>query len=212
MANAKLEQARVVVIDDRRLIREAIAVSLAECGFETQALSSGDLEALGRGDGLVLLSLGTARRGDHVASLTRCGWRVVVYGRWDETAVAAAVADGAIDFVHGVNGLEEVAAQCRSLLLGRGGFTVEERTGLAAKAMRVRRIEQNRTIGLAALTSREREVLGGLLDGRKPAQIAADSFVSVTTVRNQVQSILTKLNVNSQLEAVAAARRLGWDH
>lgn len=42
-------------------------------------------------------------------------------------------------------------------------------------------------------------------------RIAAESFVSGTTVRTQVRSILLKLGVNSQLEAVALAARAGWN-
>lgn len=63
--------------------------------------------------------------------------------------------------------------------------------------------------GLATLTRREREVLGGLVAGLRPADIARRDFVSVVTVRNQVQAVLTKLNVHSQLEAVAAVRWSG---
>ncbi len=64
--------------------------------------------------------------------------------------------------------------------------------------------------GFACLTPRERAVLAGLVGGLRPADIARRDFVSVVTVRNQVQSILIKLNVHSQLEAVAAARWSGW--
>jgi len=34
--------------------------------------------------------------------------------------------------------------------------------------------------------------------------------VSLTTVRSQIRSVLMKLGVNSQLAAVALARRQGW--
>ena len=64
--------------------------------------------------------------------------------------------------------------------------------------------------GLGRLTRREREVLDGLVSGLSPAAIAERDFVSVITVRNQVQAILTKLNVHSQLEAVATVHRYGW--
>lgn len=64
--------------------------------------------------------------------------------------------------------------------------------------------------GFDTLTPRERAVLGGLVSGLRPADIARRDFVSVVTVRNQVQAILTKLNVHSQIEAVAAARWSGW--
>jgi DNA-binding NarL/FixJ family response regulator len=66
-------------------------------------------------------------------------------------------------------------------------------------------------LGFESLTPRERAVLGGLMIGLRPADIARRDFVSVVTVRNQVQAILTKLNVHSQLEAVAAARWSGWE-
>ena len=66
--------------------------------------------------------------------------------------------------------------------------------------------------GLATLTRREREVLGGLVAGLRPADIARRDFVSVITVRNQVQAVLTKLNVHSQLEAVAAVRWSRWSY
>ncbi len=49
-----------------------------------------------------------------------------------------------------------------------------------------------------------------LVDWESHGDIARRDFVSVVTVRNQVQSILIKLNVHSQLEAVAAARWSGW--
>lgn len=210
MVGANSQVVPVVVIDDRRFEREAIARSLAQCGLDTQGISSEEIDGLGVGEGVVLLSLGTAGRGPHVQTVVRLGWRVAVYGQWDETGVAMAVADGALSFVSGTSTIEEVAATCRDLVQGRGGFESGERARLAAHARRVRRAESDYFGGVATLTAREREVLDGLVDGRPPAQIAADSYVSVTTVRNQVQAILTKLNVHSQLEAVAAVRQYGW--
>jgi two-component system nitrate/nitrite response regulator NarL len=46
--------------------------------------------------------------------------------------------------------------------------------------------------------------------GRPVREIALASFVSVETVRTQVKSILSKLEVTSQLAAVGAARMAGW--
>ena len=62
----------------------------------------------------------------------------------------------------------------------------------------------------ADLTPREASVLGGMLDGLSAEQIAERDFVSLATVRTQIQSVLRKLGVTSQLAAVAAARRAGW--
>ena len=55
-----------------------------------------------------------------------------------------------------------------------------------------------------SLTPREREVLRLLYDGDSVARIAAIFEVSPTTVRSQVKAVLRKLDVNSQLAAVAA--------
>jgi DNA-binding NarL/FixJ family response regulator len=60
---------------------------------------------------------------------------------------------------------------------------------------------------LDRLTQREREVLAELARGRR-AQAVADHFVvSLATVRTQIRAVLTKLEVGSQLEAVALYRR-----
>jgi DNA-binding NarL/FixJ family response regulator len=61
-----------------------------------------------------------------------------------------------------------------------------------------------------SLTPREAAVLGDLLEGRSADDIAEASFVSITTVRAQIRSILSKLGVRSQLAAVSMARRAGW--
>ena len=62
----------------------------------------------------------------------------------------------------------------------------------------------------AALTPREEEVLSMLIDGVRATDIAEASFVSLSTVRSQIRSILTKLGVASQLAAVSLAIKAGW--
>jgi two-component system, NarL family, nitrate/nitrite response regulator NarL len=67
--------------------------------------------------------------------------------------------------------------------------------------------DRNGHSGLLAeqLTPREREVLGLLSQGAKGSDIATDLSMSPNTVRTHVQSILSKLQVHSRLEAVAFA-------
>jgi two-component system, NarL family, nitrate/nitrite response regulator NarL len=62
----------------------------------------------------------------------------------------------------------------------------------------------------ADLTEREKVVLAELIEGHCAEEIANGSFVSISTVRSQIKAILQKLGVNSQLAAVALARRAGW--
>lgn len=63
---------------------------------------------------------------------------------------------------------------------------------------------------LERLTRRESEVLGHFLEGRQVKEIAQLSVVSEATVRTQVKSILSKLEVSSQIAAVGLARRAHW--
>ncbi len=64
---------------------------------------------------------------------------------------------------------------------------------------------------VSTLTPREREVLGLLARGWSGANIARHMAISVNTVRTHVQSVLTKLQVHSRLEAAAFAVRHGFD-
>jgi DNA-binding NarL/FixJ family response regulator len=57
------------------------------------------------------------------------------------------------------------------------------------------------------LTPREREVLSHLVRGESASACARSMGVSATTTRTHIQSVLTKLGVHSQLEAVTAAVR-----
>jgi DNA-binding NarL/FixJ family response regulator len=64
--------------------------------------------------------------------------------------------------------------------------------------------------GFEFLTYREKQVLLALMDGTPPVKIARQLFMSPSTVRHHIRSILLKLNVNSQLGAVVAAYQAGW--
>ena len=60
---------------------------------------------------------------------------------------------------------------------------------------------------LNRLTQREREVLSELARGNRAQAVAEQYVVSLATVRTQIRSVLSKLEVGSQLEAVALYRR-----
>ena len=64
---------------------------------------------------------------------------------------------------------------------------------------------------LATLSTRETEVLGLLSGGHRVSDIADTLGVSESTVRTQVKSMRRKLGVDSQLAAVAVARRVADD-
>ncbi len=61
------------------------------------------------------------------------------------------------------------------------------------------------------LSSREAEVMSLLVDGHSAAEIAAELTISVSTARNHIAHIYSKLGVGSRASAVAAALRAGPD-
>ena len=63
-----------------------------------------------------------------------------------------------------------------------------------------------------ALTGREKEVLNALMCGHAAGRIARDQQISVLTVRSHIRSVLAKLNVHSQLQAVSLAAEEHWVH
>ena len=66
------------------------------------------------------------------------------------------------------------------------------------------------SISVSPLTAREREIVLLLSNGYAALNIAAKLNLSHATVRNHIQNVLRKLDVHSQVEAVALSFRRGW--
>ena len=60
------------------------------------------------------------------------------------------------------------------------------------------------------LTPREREVLKAAAEGAEPAEIAAQLYLSVGTVRNNLTAIVGKLHARNRTDAARIARDAGW--
>jgi|GEM_PF-3236365 len=61
-----------------------------------------------------------------------------------------------------------------------------------------------------SLTTREQNVLLSLMRGSTAREIAEKDCVSLATVRSRIRSIISKLEVRSQLAAVVLAYQSGW--
>ena len=69
--------------------------------------------------------------------------------------------------------------------------------------------EHEARLAVATLTPREREVLVALAEGLDTEGMAERLHIAKRTQRNHVASILAKLGVHSQLQAVVFALRYG---
>ena len=197
----------VVVVDPRPLFADAIATSFDPGDWRVGVVPPSAVAALPIRSNIAVVALSTPGCADLVGLLTARNNRVIVYGSDDGRTFFDAVEAGAVGFVSDQADAGDFRRAAAALRDGAVlAFPEHTRRRLLERTWS----EDEGAAGLDRLTAREREVLDGLVGGLRPAEIAARDFVSVTTVRNQVQAVLTKLNVHSQLEAVATAHRHGW--
>ena len=122
---------------------------------------------------------------------------------------ARAVERGADGVLNKTAHLDEVVEAVRHLRAGQTLMPLEEVVGLLRFAGRRREQEYEARQAIEKLTSREREVLQALAEGLDSEGIAERLHISVRTVRNHMSSILSKLGVHSQLQALVFALRHG---
>lgn len=130
--------------------------------------------------------------------------KVVLLTAGPDAAVAAEAVDaGCSGLVSRTGTLDELVAAVRGAAVGQ----VYVSPGMLAKLLpRLQRVTQRPGWDL---TTREKEILQLLGEGLSNAAIAGRLVVSVHTVRNHVQNLLSKLGAHSKLEALAIALREG---
>jgi DNA-binding NarL/FixJ family response regulator len=141
---------------------------------------------------------------DLVRDLRALGWQVlIVSGSVDKPGVAVAIAAGAIGSVPKSSSFESLLATVASAAAGRSVMSQAERQVWLRRHRTYLAQERELSRRLSRLSVREREVLELLAEGYRAAAISERFVVSLTTVRTQIRSVLAKLEVSSQLEAVA---------
>ncbi|MFF3666926.1 response regulator transcription factor [Microtetraspora malaysiensis] len=194
---------RVLLADDERLIRQAIAMLLGlEADIEVVAqVGRGDLVAQAvrehEPDVLVLdvempgmdgLSVAESLPGRAMLILTS-------FGR--PGYLRRALAAGVRGFVPKDASAEELARAIRKVHSG-GRYLDPE---MAAAAM---------TAGENPLTERERDALALAGKGASVARIAAELHLTEGTVRNYLSSAISKLGGGNRITAIRVAQDMGW--
>jgi two-component system nitrate/nitrite response regulator NarL len=212
---------RVVLIDDHQVLADCLRLALIARGvpdvttlspadgdlptriasLEARDLALVDLDLSGAGnDGVELIPLLTGR-----------GITAIVFtGSTDHATFGRCLEQGAVGVIHKSKPFDVVVEDVMGALRGESVNSEAEKYDWLLEATRQSRALQRAMAPFERLTNREAEVLGDLLQGLHADDIAKTSCVSVVTVRSQIRAILQKLEVSSQLEAVAAAHRCGW--
>ena len=219
-----MTSAPVLLVDDHSLFAQSVEIGLRAAGVaagRVEPRSAADIVAeCSSADGptvLLDLRLGTGVDGvpidglDLVAPLTDAGCRVVVMtGETGDGTWGTAIERGAVTVLPKDCDLETLVDVLTAVHDGRPVLSEGRRQDLLAAARRYRAEEERRLAPFRSLSPREDEVLRHLAGGAPAAAIAAAAYVSEATVRTQIRAVLTKLGVNSQLQGVALARRVGW--
>jgi DNA-binding NarL/FixJ family response regulator len=206
---------RVLVVEDHAVLSDALCLTFRLEGMEPSTPSSldhdvivGSAEATTADVVLCDLNLGIGGPAvDLVRRLTECGFPVLVLtGNHDEGLHGEALAAGAGAVLHKGAAFDEVCAALHSVAEGRAVVRPARRDELLGRGRERRAIVER----IERLSPRERQVFAALCDGQAADAIARRELVSLDTVRSHIRAILRKLEVSSQLGAVAMARKVEW--
>jgi DNA-binding NarL/FixJ family response regulator len=209
--HSRSETIGVLLVDDHRMFGESLARLLAdEPGIDVLAVATSGAEALKLASALrpkvVLLDQEMPDRdGISVAAELKSKdpdvMVVMLTSSTDDRVLLGAIEAGCSGFLTKDRAAAEVAETVRVAAAGEA---------VIAPAMLARLLPQlnrpHQALG-SDLTEREIEVLRLMALGHANKTVARDLTLSVHTVRNHVQSILTKLGAHSKLEAVSIAVR-----
>ena len=207
---------RVIIVDQQAMIAESFALVLNMSEVTTTIIRDTSLDAVLRqvrafDPDLVLVSATAADAVNTVRSLTRAAAKVVVVtDGTDRIRVASCIEAGATGAVATSDPVDSLLSAVRETVAGRRLLSPTTERDLLGELQLHRRDSAMRLAKFQNLSNRESEVLWALMMGRAAGEIAEESYVSIATIRSQIKAILRKLEVNSQLAAVALAYQAGW--
>jgi two-component system nitrate/nitrite response regulator NarL len=208
-------QPRILIVEDHKLFAEVIRTTLEGLGMYVVDVVHTGGEGVARATkeqpDMVLLDLGLPDEdglsvGKKIIDACPNAKVVAVPALPDSRAVTEAIRLGFQGYVTKDTPVTQFVSSVRAVLNGQ--VVMPAKLAKAATGGRSKE-EQEAELLATQLTDRERELLLLLVQGLNSKEIAVRLSISPNTVRTHVQSILTKLQVHSRLEAAAFAVRYG---
>ncbi|MHB1033334.1 MAG: response regulator [Pirellulales bacterium] len=205
---------KLLIADDHEVVRSGLVNLLADSDIEIVAQAANGLEAVKLAHehepDVVLLDIRMAD-GDGLAALEQFRRelpqiRVVMLSTYDNpTYIARAVALGASDYVLKGSTREQLLTTIKAAAAGQSPSRSGELYRIAG-AMQTKQVTVDNDI---SLTQRETQVLRHVALGLSNKEIGQSLSISVETVKEHVQNILRKINVNDRTQAAVWAVRKG---
>ncbi len=223
MTHDETHKGRVMIFDDHSLFSYTIDIALSQHGLEVQEFDIGpettadDIVSAAKKfepDVIVLdLHLGAAI--DNARFLipklsTESTEVIVVTGDTDEFQIAGCISDGAACVLGKAISFEVFVSTILRVLHKEPVVPLARREELKRMWRTYESSKRTALEPFTHLSPREQEVLAAMVAGKSANAIAAELYTSVSTVRSHIHSILNRLQVNSQLEAVAKALDSQW--
>jgi two-component system response regulator FixJ len=195
------EQQTLYIVDDEQPVRKALSLLARADGLKSESFDSAKaflevLERIGPGCLLLDVCMPDMTGLELQKELRERGVDlpvIVITGHGDVPTAVQAMKAGAADFVEKPLDSVDLMVRVHNCLNGE-----------AERRQTQQGIEEARAL-LALLTPRERQVMEGLVAGRRNKQIARDLFISFRTVELHRAKVMEKLQANSLSDVVRVA-------